>query len=102
MRNVKIPKAKISNFCKKNHISSLSLFGSILTERFGPKSDIDFLVEFNPRHIPNLFDVVRMESELKELVGRNVDLRTPRDLSKYFRDDVISQAKRIYGSKRAD
>jgi uncharacterized protein len=76
-------------FCERNHIRKLSLFGSALTERFRPESDVDMLVEFNPGHTPGYFGLVGMEIELSEKVGRKVDLRTPRELSKHFRDEVL-------------
>jgi predicted nucleotidyltransferase len=64
---------------------------------FGPESDIDFLVEFDSQHIPTLFDVAGMEIELSELLnGRKVDLRTPQDLSRYFRDEVVAHAEVQY------
>lgn len=92
-----VPRKKVIGFCEKHHISSLALFGSILTDHFGPKSDVDFLVIFDPAHIPTLFDLVDMESELSSICGRSVDLRTVKELSPYFREDVISQSKIIYG-----
>lgn len=84
-------------FCKKYHIVCLALFGSILTPRFQPSSDVDILVKFKKKHVPNLFDLVDMESELSSIVGRQVDLKTPNDLSPYFRDEVMMHAKVIYG-----
>ncbi|MDX8430304.1 MAG: nucleotidyltransferase family protein [Candidatus Algichlamydia australiensis] len=94
---VKIEKRKISNFCKKHHIAYLALFGSVITPYFTKKSDVDVLVKFEKAHIPNLFGIVEMESELSEIFGYPVDLRTPNDLSPYFRDDVLATAKTIYG-----
>ncbi|MEW6113930.1 MAG: nucleotidyltransferase family protein [Thermodesulfobacteriota bacterium] len=92
-----IPRDLIGAFCRKNHIRKLSIFGSYLREDFGPQSDIDFLVEFDPRHIPTFFDVADMEIELSEILGgRKVDLRTPQDLSRYFRDEVVAQAEVQY------
>ena len=88
---------KIGAFCKKHHILTLALFDSILTSHFGPKSDVDVLVSFDVEHVPNLFDLVDMESELSGIIGRNVDLKTPNDLSPYFRIQVLSSAKTIYG-----
>jgi predicted nucleotidyltransferase len=70
----------------------LALFGSVLTERFGPESDVDVLVEFDPEHIPTLMDVVGMEEELSAALGRKVDMRTPRDLSRHFRDEIVRTA----------
>ncbi|MGA8163467.1 MAG: nucleotidyltransferase family protein [Waddliaceae bacterium] len=94
---IPINRDKIGSFCKKYHIVTLALFGSILTSHFGPKSDVDILVCFDIKHIPNLFDLVDMESELSTIVVRNVDLKTPNDLSPYFRDEILSNAKTIYG-----
>lgn len=97
MAKISIPSEKIGKFCKKYHIASLALFGSILTSSFNASSDVDVLVRFEEDHIPTLFDLVDMESELSTIVGRQVDLKTPNDLSPYFRDEVLSSAKIIYG-----
>ncbi len=94
---INIPQDKIAQFCQKNNIATLSLFGSVLTEKFNPSSDVDFLVEFEPEHIPTLFDVVDMEEELSSIIGCHADLRTAKGISRYFRDEVISTAKKIYG-----
>jgi len=94
---IPIPKDKIAKFCKKNYIATMSLFGSVLTDQFNATSDVDFLVEFQPEHIPTLFDVVNMEEELSGIIGRHADLRTARGISRYFRDDVVATAQRIYG-----
>lgn len=94
---ISIPKEKIDKFCKAHFIISLALFGSVLTSEFTESSDVDVLVEFDPAHIPGLFGIVDMEEELTKIVGRKADLRTPQDLSRYFRNDVIKQAYPIYG-----
>ena len=98
MKNIRIPldTKKINLFCKKYHIAFLALFGSILTANFKDSSDVDFLVKFEDSHTPSLFDLVDMESELGSIVGRHVDLRTPNELSRYFRDEVLAQAEVIY------
>ena len=89
---IEIPKGKIADFCKKNHIRKLSLFGSVLHGDFRPDSDIDLLVEFDPAHIPGFFKLAHIERELSEIIEKKVDLRTPQELSKYFRDEVLSEA----------
>ena len=94
----KMPRDKLIEFCKKNYIRKLSLFGSAISGKLGPDSDIDLLVEFEEGHTPGLFSIVRMEMELTEVLGRKVDLRTPDDLSKYFRDEVIRNAQLAYQS----
>lgn len=90
---IEIPQQKIAEFCQQNHIAKLSLFGSVLRDDFRPDSDIDVLVEFKPGQNPGFFGLARMERELSEILGqRKVDLRTPKELSKYFRDEVLSLA----------
>ena len=95
---VALDRRKLAGFCRRNHIRKLSLFGSVLTDRFGPNSDIDFLVEFEPEHVPGYFGLMRMELELSDFIGRKVDLRTPLELSRYFRDEVISGAQVQYSA----
>lgn len=86
----------IQAFCRKHHIRKLALCGSILRDNFGPKSDVDMLVEFHEDAAVDLFDMVAMENELSALLGRKVDLRTPEDLSRYFRQQVIDSARVLY------
>ena len=83
---------RIAEFCRSNHIRKLSLFGSALRDDFGPDSDVDILVEFAADARVTLLDMVRMELELAELIGQQVDLRTPQELSRYFRDKVLATA----------
>jgi len=85
-------------FCRKHHIHRLSFFGSVLREDFGPESDVDVLVEFDPNHIPGFLRLAAMERELSEIIGRKVDMRTPEELSKLFRDDVIASAEVQYAA----
>ncbi|MFW6304318.1 MAG: nucleotidyltransferase family protein [Candidatus Saliniplasma sp.] len=88
---------RIIEFCKENHIKEISLFGSALRSDFTPDSDIDILVKFEGSHIPGYFDLIRMEEELSSILGqRKVDLRTPGDLSRYFRDSVMDDSEVIY------
>ena len=96
---IEIPKEKIAKFCKRNHIRKLSLFGSVLHGDFRPDSDIDLLVEFDPDHIPGFFKLAHMERELSEIIGKKVDVRTPQELSKYFRDAVLSEAEVQYAER---
>jgi uncharacterized protein len=91
-----LPREEIQSFCNRNRIRKLSLYGSVMTPRFRPESDIDILVEFEPGHVPGYFDLAGMESELSALLGRRVDLRTAEELSRYFRDAVISSAETQY------
>ena len=98
--NIDLPRDKIAAFCKRNRIRKLSLFGSALKGDLRKDSDIDLLVEFHPNEVPGLFDLARMERELSKLLGgRRVDLRTPNELSRYFRDEVLSTASVQYAER---
>lgn len=90
--HVTLPPEQIAEFCQRHHIRRLSLFGSVLRDDFKPESDVDVLVEFEPDHTPGLFALSGMELELSEVIGRKVDLRTPGDLSRYFRQEVRDTA----------
>jgi uncharacterized protein len=83
-------------FCRKHGIRSLRLFGSAARNELRDDSDIDLLVEFEPGRTPGLLGVAKLELELQELLGREVDLRTVGDLSPYFRDDVVAAARVLY------
>ena len=96
--NIKIDKFKLADFCQRNHIHQLALFGSVLRDDFSPESDVDVLVEFEDDHIPGLFGMARLENLLSELFGRKVDLRTAEDLSRYFRDEVVANAEVQYAA----
>jgi predicted nucleotidyltransferase len=95
MKNIRIDPDKIDAFCRKHHIRKLSFFGSVLRDDFGPQSDVDVLVEFEPGHVPGLA-FFSMESELSNILGRKVDLNTPQFLSPYFRDDIVAEAEAEY------
>ena len=97
MNQVFADKRDIAEFCRRNQIRRLALFGSVLRGDFHAESDIDVLVEFEPAHVPGLFGIARMERELSGLLeGRKVDLRTPEDLSRYFRQSVLEEAEVQY------
>lgn len=93
---IDIPKEKIAEFCRRNHIRKLALFGSILRDDFRPESDIDVLVEFEPGHAVGLIRLAGMQRQLSEMLGHSVDLRTPADLSRYFREEVVRSAEVQY------
>lgn len=92
---VTIDRERLAEFCQRNHIRKLALFGSVLREDFRPDSDIDVLVEFEPGRAPGL-RFFALENELSELMGRKVDLNTPGFLSPYFRGRVLAEAEVQY------
>ena len=94
--HVDIPKQQIAEFCRRNHIRRLALFGSVLRDDFGPESDVDVLVEFEAGARVGLLRLAGIEIELGEILGRKVDLNTPGFLSDYFRDQVLAEAEVQY------
>ena len=95
MARISMDKEKIADFCRNHHIRRLSLFGSVLRDDFGPESDVDVLVEFEPDHIPGLA-FFSMEEELSRIIGRKVDLNTSGFLSPYFRDRIERESEVQY------
>jgi hypothetical protein len=93
-----VPSEEIAEFCRKHGIRRLAFFGSVLRYDFGPDSDIDVLVEFEEGRTPGLIGISAMEIELAGILGRKVDLRTPADLSRYFRDDVVRSSEVGYAA----
>lgn len=86
---IEVSKERIAEFCRRHHIRKLAFFGSVLRDDFRPDSDLDVLVEFEPGHTVGLLRMAGLELELSAILGRKVDLRTPADLSRYFRDEVV-------------
>ncbi|MBI4548564.1 MAG: nucleotidyltransferase family protein [Ignavibacteriae bacterium] len=97
LQSLDIPLAEIERICKKYYVKKLSLFGSILQGDARPDSDLDVLVEFIPGHVPG-FAFARLERELSAIFERQVDLRTPFDLSQYFREEVLKEAQTLYAA----
>ncbi len=92
---IPIDTRRIAEFCQRNHVRRLALFGSVLRDDFSPGSDVDILVEFEDGHVPGLA-FFSMESELSGILGRKVDLNTAGFLSRYFRDRVLAEAENQY------
>ena len=92
---IDFPEEILAAFCKKHRIRRCALFGSVLRDDFGPESDIDVLVEFEPGARVGLafFDI---QDELSTLLGRSVDLHTPAFLGKHFRQEVVASAETLY------
>lgn len=100
MTRLPIAEDELRRFCERHHIRRLALFGSHLKGTARPESDVDLLVEFKPDAKPSLLDLVAMEEELSTLVpGRKVDLRTPGDLSRHFRDEVLREAEVLFAAR---
>lgn len=97
MAHINFPKDSITSFCTQNQIKRLALFGSVLRDDYRPDSDIDIVVEFIPGKRIGMLTMARIERELSQIFGgRKVDLRTPAELSRYFRDEVMQKAEVCY------
>jgi len=94
--NIDVPRERIADLCRRYHIRKLSLFGSVLRGDFRPESDVDVLVEFEPGRTPGFLRMAGIEQELSDVLGRKVDLRTPAELSHYFRDEVLRTSEEQY------
>ena len=86
----------LARFCRQNGIRRLAVFGSALRDDFGPDSDVDLLVEFEPGTRMGLIGLSRVEIDLSELLGRQADLNTPNGLHRRFRDRVLAEAQVLY------
>lgn len=97
IKNIVIPQNMITEFCRRHHIRTLALFGSVLRGDFRPKSDIDVLVAFEPEARVGFFKLYDLEQELSKILGgRKVEISTPNSLSRYFRDQVQEEAEVLY------
>ncbi|MBN1273440.1 MAG: nucleotidyltransferase family protein [Candidatus Aminicenantes bacterium] len=93
---IDIPKKKLIEFCRRNHICKLAFFGSVLREDFRPDSDIDVLVEFEPGAKVGLITLAGLEIELTDILGHKVELHTIKGLNPYFRNEVLESAEVHY------
>lgn len=101
MSHILVPPERLAEFCRKHHIVKLSFFGSVLRDDFGPQSDVDVLVEFDPAHVPGLIRLAGMEFDLAQLIGgRKIEMFTAQDLSRYFRNTVLADAQVQYVQPR--
>jgi hypothetical protein len=92
---VSVDQEQLAEFCRQNGVRRLAVFGSALRDDFGPDSDVDVLIEFEPGRTPGL-RFFWMQEELSRLFARTVDLHTPASLSQYFRSQVLSEAEDQY------
>ncbi len=88
----------VADFCRRNGIRQLAVFGSALRDDFTPESDVDLLVEFEPGQVPGMLRISGMELELEEKVfhGRRVGPSDRVELGRRFRDHVIAEAESVY------
>ncbi len=92
---IQIDRAKLEAFCRENKIRRLAFFGSVLRDDFGPESDVDVLVEFEPGTRLG-YSFIRIQNQLGSLIGRRVDLLTPSSIRPAYRDEILSSARNYY------
>jgi predicted nucleotidyltransferase len=96
--SIEISRPAVAEFCREHHIRKLALFGSVLRDDFGPESDIDVLVEFEPGHVPGLIGLAGLELQLSEILGgRRIDLNTPGFFRPALRQKIMREAVVQYG-----
>ncbi|HHL41016.1 MAG TPA: nucleotidyltransferase [Deltaproteobacteria bacterium] len=93
---IDVPQEKIAEFCRRHHIRKLSFFGSVLRADFGPESDVDVLVEFEPGTRVGLITLAGMEIELGQILGHKAQMHTVKGLNPCFRNDVLKTAEVQY------
>ena len=100
--NVEASREEVAAFCERWQVMQLAIFGSVLREDFGPDSDVDLLVSFEDGARHTLFDMVRMEEELKTIFGREVDLiervGVERSRNHIRREAILQSAETIYAA----
>ncbi len=94
-----LPEDRIREYCARQPIRRLSLFGSATRNELTPDSDINLLVEYLPDAPVSLFDMGGHLTDLSEIIGRRVDLCTPDGLSPYIRDEITGSAKLVYAQE---
>jgi hypothetical protein len=92
---IELDREFVAEFCRRHYVRRHSLFGSVLTDRFRPESDVDVLVQLEADHTPGFLALERMQFGI---MGRPVDLRTPKDLSRFFRGEVFRSAEAQYSA----
>ncbi|MFH1263525.1 MAG: nucleotidyltransferase domain-containing protein [Pseudomonadota bacterium] len=98
-KNLVLSRSALAEFCRRHAIRKLALFGSVLRSDFRPDSDVDVLVAFRKGEEPGIFAMSGMATELSGLLGgRKVDLKTPSELSRYFRNEVAREAFELYAA----
>jgi predicted nucleotidyltransferase len=95
---IEIPTDDIADFCQRHHIRELALFGSVLRDDFSPESDVDVLIEFAPNAHIGYVSFFRLQDELAELFGHEVDLFTPNSLKPFARETALQTKVVIYAS----
>jgi hypothetical protein len=93
-----LPIEAIRVLCKEYKVRELALFGSALGEEFGPDSDLDFLVEFEPEAQVGFMTLTRMQRELSAILRRRVDLVPKEGLKPRIRQAVLSRAEVLYAA----
>lgn len=94
---IEAPKEEIAGFCRRNRIRRLSFFGSVTRDDFGPESDVDVLIEFEPGAVVGFFKLYDLEQELSSIMGgRKIDIHTEKGLSRYIRERVLTEAETQY------
>ncbi len=99
---ISFDQTRLEDLCERWQIERLELFGSVISDDFGPDSDVDLLVTFGPAAAWSMFDFVRCKADLETLLGRSVDLLTrpavERSHNRFRRDAILGSAEVLHGA----
>ncbi len=98
MNQLEIPVESLRALCRRYRVAELSLFGSARRTDFGPESDVDLLVEFEPDAEPTFLTLARLQRELEEALHRKVDLVPKGGLKPLIREEVLASAEVLYAA----
>lgn len=100
---IDVPRERIEEFCRRWQITEMALFGSVLRDDFRPDSDVDVLVTFAQEFEPSLSDLLTMEEQLGEMLGRRIDLvrrsLVERNRNYIIRRDILHTARQVYATR---
>ncbi len=88
----------LAAFCRRNHITRLAIFGSANGPNFGPQSDVDLLIVFEPNARVGFMTLARLQRELEAICNRRVDLVPQEGLKPVIRAEVLASAREIYAA----
>jgi predicted nucleotidyltransferase len=99
LHNITLPEERVADFCRRWKVVEMALFGSVLRDDFGPDSDIDVLVTFQPDAPWSLWDILDMRDELHQIFGREIDLVEKDALRNPFRRrEILRNHKVVYAA----
>ena len=98
LERLALPRPELDALCEEFQVRELCAFGSVLRDDFQQSSDVDLLVSFRTGARVGVFQLIRLQHRLEDLLGRRVDLVPKGGLKPLIRDEVLSSARVIYAA----